>query len=110
VDDSSCIWSHLTEGMYMSHDIVTSLFLFCSCRLEVLVCHGNMILELLECLIADFEAKLFLTLGEPDPELTPCRGTSTRREELKHLLTYTITWSNFRPISKQGNTHWHNAH
>ena len=56
----------------MSHDIVTSLFLFCSCRLEVLVCHGNMILELLEGFVADVEAKLFLTLGEPDPELTPC--------------------------------------
>ena len=66
--DNPCrLWSNLTKGMHMSHYVVAPFLLFCSCCPEVFICHGDMIPHLLKSLVADVKAKLFLTLGEPDP-------------------------------------------
>ena len=76
-----------SESMAMSHNIVaTSLFLFGNDG-KLIILDRDMLLHLEDSIVSDLiQAKFLLALGEPNPQLTPRRESSSWGKELFHLL------------------------
>ena len=74
------------ERMHVGHHIMSPFLLLLGRNRKLLILYDLVGLHLLDCLITDVEAKLFLTLGQPHPELTPSGESVTRAKEILHLF------------------------
>jgi len=78
MDDTSGLWSDLTECMNVSHNIVSASLLLLTGNPEVLVGHDPMCLHLFNSLLTDIQAQFSLSLSEIDPKGAPCGSTVSR--------------------------------
>lgn len=86
MDDLGRTGRNLAKCMDMSHNIMSPNLFLDSGDLKVLVSHHQMLLHLLERLIADLlNSKLFLCLSQVEPQLAPRRVSRTLAEKLRHF-------------------------